>query len=1034
MSNSLTSAGHDLPALSVRRPYLAAVLNLLIIVAGVSALFGVEVRELPDVDRPTVTVGANYPGGSPETIDAEITSKVEGAVARVNGITEVRSSSAQGKFRIRATFNPSVDLVQGANDIREAISRVERELPEGVEDLFVIKADADASPIIQLAVTSDTLSIDAVTQRVEKDIIPALKGVAGVADVQITGSQKRVLRVRVDPMKLAAHGLSIVELTKILRNARYDVPVGNYKSDEQELIVRADASITEPAAIEKLILREHIRLGDVATAFFAPAEPTSITRLNGQRVIGLSIVRRAKSNTVTISQSVARVTAELDSHLKDVSISTTADEAIFIKGAISEVLTSLVLAVIIVVAVLALFLGQLKAALLPAVTIPVSLIGAVAAIWLMGFSLNLITLLALVLATGLVVDDSIVVLENVQRLRSEGLKRHAAAVVGSQQVFFAVMATTATLVCVFLPISFLPSTTGRLFAEFGCVLAVTVCISSFVALSLVPMMAARLSGGGSRKAGFTGRTWRATGQGAADAYTQLIGIVLAAPLLFAGLCCLVFFAAGAVYGTLGEELAPNEDRGVISVWLAAPPAVGLGYTDRQVENVEQILQPYMDDGVAKAVLSVTGKWRTSMGKIITPLADWSQRSLSEGAIASSVQKELSKIPGAWAGVARGNSLGLRNPRGGIRFALTGSNYEAIAEQAKALVLFAERSTPVVENLRVRFSPTQPQLSLSIDRRRAADLGVPLNNLAVTARVLIDHDEVGELMIDDESVPIIVEAATGAISSPMDLQNLYVAASNGGLVQLSQLATLSENVVARKLNRYSQRRVVEISGDLAADATLREAVEAIKRVANDTLPSDYGLIFLGEAAALDDTSYGVSVTYLIAFMIVFLVLVAQFESITSAAVVILTVPFGICAAIYAMTLTGTTINIFSQIGVLMLIGVMAKNAILMVEFADQLRERGMGVYEAAREASIARLRPITMTMLSTVLAGLPLILATGPGAEARAAIGWVVFGGLGLAGMFTLFLTPTLYVLITPTSKPRGETLKQVDAEIAEALD
>lgn len=1034
MSEPLKSTGQGLPAISVRRPYLAAVLNLLVVVAGIAAVFGVEVRELPDVDRPVVTVRANYPGGSPETIDAEITAKVEGAVARVNGISEVRSSSEEGNFRIRATFKPSVDLADAANDVREAVSRIERELPDGIENLSVIKADDDASAIVQLAVTSDRLAIDAVTRKVENEIIPELISISGVADVQITGSQERVLRVRVDPMKLAAYGLSITDVISVLQNARYDVPAGSFKSEEQEVIVRADASVTDPAAIEKLYLRDPVRLGDVATAYFSPAEATSITRLNGRQVVGLGIIRRAQSNTVAISEAVTRAAKRLDERYKDLSIFTTADDAVFIKGAINEVMISLALAIIIVVAVLAAFLGQLRAALIPAVTIPVALIGTVAAIWLMGFSINLITLLALVLATGIVVDDAIVVLENTQKLRGEGMKRRAAAVLGTQQVFFAVIATTATLISVFLPISFLPSTAGRLFAEFGFVLAVTVCISSFVALSLVPMLASALPD--TRPApmhpGPMSRLWRRTGRGVMSVYTAVLDRILVAPLLVIGVCCLAFLLAATVYGGLGEELTPDEDRGLITVRLTGPDGVGLNYTDRQVEKVEQILRPYTQSGVATGILSITGRNDLNRGQVDARLADWSQRTLSEGDIANAVNRDLSAIPGARARVRRGNSLGLRNAGAGIRLALTGSNYEAIADEANKLVLALEQDAPEVENLRVEFRATQPQLSLAIDRSRAADLRVPLENLAATAQVLIDNDEVGELTIDDQRVPIILEAATGTITDPADLRSLYVPASDGSLVQLSQLITLTEKAVPAELDRHGQRRAVEVFGDAAEGTTLRQVVEAIKRVADRELEPGYGLLFLDEAAALDETSSGVAITYAIAFLIVFLVLIAQFESITSALVVILTVPFGICAAIFAMALTGTTINIYSQIGVLLLIGIMAKNAILMVEFADQLRERGMAVYEAAREASIARLRPIAMTMLSTVLAGLPLILAAGPGAEARAAIGWVVFGGLGLAGVFTLFLTPALYALIAGLVQPRTEMAAKVDAELAHA--
>ena len=1026
------SIGQDLPALSVRRPYLAAVFNLLIIVAGLSAIFDIEVRELPDVDRPIVTVRANYPGGSPETIDAEITRKVEGAVARVNGVIEVRSSSEENNFRVRVVFRPSVDLIDAANDVREAVSRVQRELPNGVEDIFVIKADADSRSIVQLVAYSDTLPIEEVTRKIENEIVPELTSIAGVADVRLFGKQERVLRVVIDPVRLASYRMSVSDVINTLKNTRYDVPAGSFKSNEQEVMVRADASVKDPRAIEALIIRNLVRIGDIGSVFFSPAEAESIVRLNGRRVISLGVVRRAQSNTVAIAGDVASLVQKLNSRIKNITIVTTSDDSIFIKGAISEVLISLALAVLIVITVIAVFIGQFRASLIPAVAIPIALIGAVATIWLFGFSLNLITLLALVLATGLVVDDAIVVLENIQRLRSKGVKPRAAAILGTQQVFFAVIATTATLVAVFLPISFLPSTAGRLFGEFGFVLAVTVVISSFVALTIVPMLASHLPVRTQTTKNNSFSPGTVVGKLFISLYARLLKTVLAAPVVFLGICGIILAAAILTYSNLGEELVPEEDRGQITVRLTGPDGVGLDYTDRQVEKVEELLYPIIDKGLAKDVFSITGRFDLNRGQVGTTLVDWSKRTASEGDIAAELNKKLAKIPGVRARVRRGNSLNLRNADGGIRFALTGTNYITIADAAETFAYAIEKNLPQMRNLRVEFRATQPQLSVSIDRRRATDLGVSIEDLAKTIKVLVDKDEVAELTVDDQRIPIILRARAGAIDDPSDLHNLYVSAADGRLVPLSQLITLKENAVAAELDRHGQRRAVEIFGDTAPGYSLRETVNAVQALANKSLPNGIGLLFLDEAAALNETSNGVMITYLVALLIVFLVLVAQFESVTSAVIVLLTVPFGVCAAIFALYFTGTSINIYSQIGVLMLIGIMAKNAILMVEFADQLREAGATVKEAIEKASMIRLRPIVMTMLSTILAGLPLIFGSGPGGEARAAIGWVVFGGLGLAAAFTLLLTPALYVLLAGLFKPRNIEAAAITHELAEA--
>ncbi|MDA7947874.1 MAG: efflux RND transporter permease subunit [Hyphomicrobiaceae bacterium] len=1019
----------DLPALSVRRPYLAAVLNLLIILAGISAIFGVEVRELPDVDRPVVTVRANYPGGSPETIDAEITARVEGAVARVNGVKSVRSSSEEDNFRIRVEFNPSVNLIDAANDVREAVSRVERELPDGVEDVFVIKADSDARPIVQLSAFSDRLTIEDVTRKVEDEIIPDLMSVRGVADVVMFGDRERVLRVVIDPMKLASYKLSVADVVAVLKDARYDVPAGSFESDRQEVLVRANASVTDPKGIEELIVRDPVRIGDVATVSFGPKDALNYVRLNGRTVINLGVVRQAQSNTVSIAKGVRDVVAQLNARFKDLTVQVTRDDSKFIEGAIHEVLISLSLAVLIVVTVIALFVRQFRAALIPAATIPIALIGTVAAIWLLGFSVNLITLLALVLAAGLVVDDAIVVLENIQRLRAQGMASRAAAVLGTRQVFFAVVATTATLVSVFLPISFLPSTAGRLFTEFGVVLSVTVCISSFVALSLVPMLAARLPDKAKQAAGADASAQRAGWL--SRAYASALNAVLAAPLAVVGVCAIIGVGAFLTLLTLGEELVPKEDRGNITVFLTGPDGVGLAYTDRQVEKVEKVLQPLVDDGTITNVFTITGRWDLNRGWVEAPLLDWSKRDVTAGELIAELRKPMQDIPGAQVRIIRRNSLGLRGVGGGIKFALTGSNYTNILEAADKFVLLMEREIPQLKNTRVEFRATQPQISVDINRRRATDLGVSVESLASAIQVLVDKDEVAEITVDDQTVPIIVQATEGAVTNPSDLRRLYVSASDGRLVPLSQLIEFKEDAVAAELDRHGQRRAIEIDADLSGDFSMRDAVDAIRQLALNELPPGIGLLFLNQAAELDETSRGVIITYLVALLVVFLVLVAQFESITSAMVVLLTVPFGICAAIFALALTGTTINIYSQIGILMLIGIMAKNSILMVEFADQLRDQGKSVVEAAREASLVRSRPIVMTMVSTVLAGLPLILGAGPGAESRASIGWVVFGGLGLAAVATLFVTPVLYTLIAGWAKPRVHGTEALEAELAE---
>ncbi|MBY8977105.1 efflux RND transporter permease subunit [Rhodobacteraceae bacterium NNCM2] len=1026
MTDHASKSG-GLPGLSVRRPWLATVMNLLLVIAGLGALMGVEIRELPNIDRPIVSVRANYPGASPTTVDAEVTSLVENAVARVAGVASVRSSSEEGNFRMSVEFRPNRDLADAANDVREAVSRIVQRLPDGVEDLFIVKSEQDARPIIQIGVSSTTDSLDMLTRRVDDQIIPELTAVDGVAEVVLFGERERVIRVAISPERLAAYGISISEVAETLRDAQFDVPVGSFEAGQFEVLVRADATVSEPARIEALILRENVRLGDLADVYFGLATPTSFARLDGRLVLTMGVVRQSASNTVQISADVERTLRRLERQFPDLRFEVSSDDAVFIESAINEVLMTLLLALIIVVAVIWVFLGRIGATLIPAVAIPVALISSISAIWLMGFSINLITLLALVLATGLVVDDAIVVAENIQRRRSEGMGRKAAAVIGTHEVFFAVIATTVTLIAVFIPISLLPSEAGRLFREFGFVLAITVGLSSFVALSLCPVIAAQLSDLGDDK-GLLGPV----GGWLGGLYARLLRPTLAAPLVTVTVFLVVSSTSALVYQSLGEELVPPEDRGQVTIRLQGPDGTGLDYTDRQVEAVEQMALPWVENGVSEGMSSISGRYDLNRGEVGLRLIPWDERTVSQAEIEADLRPKIAELVGAQARIQSSNSLGLRRGSdGGITIALTGSRYPEIAEAATA---FAERMAEIdgIDGVRVQYQATQPQVSIGIDRARAADLDVSMSELSATLRALIDEEEVAELTIDDEAVPVFLQSAAGAIGNPSDLLNLSVRSESGVLVPLMQLVTFSEQGVAAELDRHGQRRAIEIDASVDPSLTMRDAVDRVRALADDNLPPGIGLMLLGEAATLEETSNELTYTYLIAFVVIFLVLVGQFESLTSAAIVMVTVPFGIAAAILALWLTGTTINIFSQIGVLMLIGIMAKNGILMVEFADQLRDQGLSVRQAAEEAARARLRPIAMTLVSTVLAGLPLILGSGAGAEARASIGWVIFGGLGLAAAFTLFLTPAAYLLIAQFSSPRAQAGQTLRAEIEEA--
>ena len=1028
----INSPRDDLPSLSIRRPVLILVVNLLIVLAGLAALTSVEVRELPDVDRPVVTVRVDFPGASPETMDAEVVSLLEGAVARVSGIDRIRSASEENNGRIYIEFRPGTDIDSAAADVREAVSRVTRRLPDRVEQVVVVKADDDAQAVVSLAVLSDSLTEESLTRVVEKDIVPMLIAIDGVADVRLSGNRQRVLRVALDPMRLTSYGLSVGDVALALRQAPFDVPAGSFRSAEQQLIVRADATAVDASQVADIIIRDSVRIDDVANVYFGPEDANSLSRLNGRPVLGLDILRQANSNTIEISAGIMAAVSRINSRFDDLELVATDDQALFIRNSVSQVLITLCLSLLIVVATIWLFIGNLRATLVPAIAIPVSLIGTVAAIWLFGFSINILTLLAVVLATGLVVDDAIVVLENIQRQRAEGLRARAAAVIGTRQVFFAVVATTAVLVSVFVPISFLGGTTGLLFREFGIVLAAAVVISSFVALSLVPAAASRLVKGDNDQR--LPAPLARSGAALALAYKRSLGAALKHPWLI--IAAAVLFAGGAVlaYQALDKELVPSEDRGTLRILATGPDGVGIGYMDRQTEQIETILQPLLDSGEAQGVYTTVGNWDPNRSFLSVPLADWSERERSQQEIAGELRSQLSGIPGARVGIWGGNSLNLRTWGSGLRVAILGNDYDDIFAAAKSYVTAIEERIPELTRPRINFDPTQPQLSVEIDRRRAADLGVDFAGLAATLRVMIDGDELVDLNIDDEAIPILLESASGDINDPSDLVNLYVSAADGGLVPLSSVVTLREEGVATELNRQAQRRAIEIDIERPDSFPLRDAVDELRALAEETLPADVSLMLLGEAAQLEESSSDVAWTYIVALAVIFLVLCAQFEGFTSAVVVTLIVPFGVAAAVLALLMTGTSLNIYSQIGLVLLIGLMAKNSVLVVEFADQLRDKGLNVREAIEQGALRRFRPVTMTMVSTILGALPLILSSGAGAEARASIGWVVFGGLALASGFTLYLTPVLYSLLAPLSKARVAETSRLDAELDHAVE
>lgn len=1024
-------AGRSGTALFVRRPILAFVLSALIVIAGLASLLGVEVRELPNVDRPVISVTTEFPGASPETVDQEITSRIEGAVGRVAGVRSISSNSRFGRSRVTLEFAENADIDVAATDTRDAVARIQNGLPDGAETPRIVKADGDAQPVVRIAVTSSTRSAQDLTRLVEDEIADRLISIDGVADLQVYGDRLPIFRVDIDLMELASRGLTLADLRGALADVAYDAPAGDLSGDRQSINVRTTAAVVSPEAFEALVIRDNVRVGDVARVTLGPAPNETILRANGETGLGLGVVRQATSNTLAISNGVRAAIEELRASLpEDVNIFITSDDAVFISGSIEEVLKTLLLAVAIVVVVIFLFLRDIRATLIPALTMPVALIGTLAAIYLVGFSVNILTLLALVLATGMVVDDAIVVLENIVRRRAEGMGPRAAAVLGTQQVFFAVVTTTATLAAVFVPLSFLPGQAGGLFREFGFTLAIAVGLSSVVALSLCPVLASRMLQ--AEDTGASGGFFGWLG----DRLAALYAWTLAAALNNAFVVVLVaaLFAATAAMMATGirQELTPPEDRAVALLSVSAPQGVSLEYTAAKMREIEALMQPLRDSGEISNLFSISGTGSGSRGFMVMTLAPWNERARSQQEIVGEINAALQGVVGVRAFAIQPNSLGIRGAGRGLTFALTGNDYGQLEEVAEELVRRMGEN-PGFGQVRLEYETTQPQLFIEIDRTRASDLGVEITGLGDALRAVLDGRSVGSVFLDDTSYDIQMLSTATPVNDPGDLENVFVQAGDGQMIPLSSFVRLEERAVAPELEREGQNRSVEISAGLTDAMPLGAALAEVQAIAGEVLEPQNQIVPLAEAATLDETSSGLLLTFGFAILVVFLVLAAQFESFISAVVVMATVPLGIACALIALVLTGLSLNIYSQIGLVMLIGIMAKNGILIVEFANQLRDAGQSVHDAILNASTIRLRPVMMTMISTVLGGVPLILSSAAGAEAREALGWVIVGGLGLATLSTLYLTPVAYLLLARFSVPKVEEESRLMRELDAAV-
>jgi HAE1 family hydrophobic/amphiphilic exporter-1 len=1018
-------------ALFVRRPVLAVVLNLLIVIAGLAAWRGIEVRELPNIDRPVITVRTSYTGATPDTIDKEVTSVIEGAVARTPGVVSISSSSSAGQSQVTVEFDQKTDINVAANDLRDAIGNL-RSLP--TDDNFkpptIVKADANSDAIMRLAVTSSTLSIQDLTRIVNDTIVTRLAAVDGVADVQVFGDRDPIVQIIIDPNALAAHGLTIADLNTALGDVTLDAPAGTISDANRTLLVRADASAKSAEEIGDVQINPQTRVSDVADVVFGPADKTTSLRIDGMTGVGLGIVRQARANTLDISAGVGKAIERWRS-LPPGSPAIPRTMPSY-RGAIHEVLITLLIASAIVIGIIYLFLQSLRATFIPAVTVPIALIGTLAAMWVVGFSINVLTLLALVLATGLVVDDAIVVIENISRQRSLGLGPRAAAVLGTRQVFLAVLATTATLAAVFIPISFFPGLTGSLFSEFGFVLAFAVTLSCVVALTLSPMLASRLIGDreAQHRHNAVGRRVAAFGERIIHLYARLLDAALKAPMVVIVAAVLFAGAAVAAFNLLPSELTPNEDRGFIPISISVPQGSTVDYTEAQMKLVEQAAAPLLKSGEATSIFAIARN-NGNGGFMFLTLAPWGKRSRTQAEITSQINRELQQIPGVQVFARTANSLGIRGGGQGLQFAITGTDYDQLAGVADKLVQAMEKD-PAFDRVQLNYDTTQPQMAIKIDRQRATDVGISVDTISAAVQTILSGKDLGNYYIGDDPIEILAKVPDGMVQDSSALDNLQLRTKDGKMVPLSSLVSFQESAVAPSLPRQDQRRAIPIGATLGEGIDLRQAMNELQTLAAGILPANNSLVFTGEAKELNSATSGVVQTFVFALVIVLLVLAGQFESFASAFILIATVPFGLAAAVFAILITHGSINIYSEIGLVMLVGLMSKNGILIVEFANQLRDAGQSVRDAVRNAALIRLRPVVMTMIATVLGGLPLVLRGGAGSEARHALGWVIVGGLGLATLATLFLTPVVYELLARFAKPRVAEEQRLTRELEDA--
>ena len=1004
----------------IRRPVFATVLSLVLTLLGVVSFQRLTVREYPKIDEPVVTVETKYLGASAEIIESQVTKPLEDSIAGIEGVDVLTSISRAEQSQITVRFKLERDPDGAASDVRDRVARVRARLPQEVDEPVIAKVEADANPIIWLAFSSDTRSPLEVSDIANRIVKPRLQTLPGAADVRVFGERKYSMRIWIDPDRLAGFRLTTVDVEEAIRRQNVEVPAGRIESREREFTVVSQTDLQRVQQFEDIVVRTvngyPVRLRDVARVAVAPLNERTIVRFNGRNAVSLGLIKQATANPLTLAQALKKELPNLQRELPDgVMVQIANDNTLFIERSVEAVYRTIAEAVLLVALVIFVFLGTVRASLIPLVTIPVCLVTTFALMFALGFSVNTLTLLALVLAIGLVVDDAIVVLENIYRHIEEGMAPMAAAFRGTREVGFAVVAMTLTLAAVYAPVAFTTGRTGRLFVEFALTLAGAVLVSGFVALTLSPMMCSRLLKHDPKPGLLTRGIERVLG-GITSAYAASLRATLRVRWLVVLVGLAVAGASWWLWTGTKKELAPLEDRGTILAIISGPDGASIDFTDRYARRIEGIAGsiPEVD-----RIFVVSGNPSVTQGISFMRMVDWNDRERRVPEILKELQPRLLGIPGVLAFAVAPPSLGQSPRERPINVVVVSSDPYDKLQQVVQPLLRELQGWQGLQGVDSDLRLNKPEIKVAVDRERAADAGVQVEVVGRALETALGGRVVTRFKREGEQYDVIVQLDARQRNSPDDISNIFVRGRNDAMVPLSSLVAVRESVSPRELNHFGQRRAVTITANLASGTSLGEAVEHIETVAAKHLKPGYALDYNGLTREFKVSSSTLLVTFGLALAFIYLVLAAQFESFIDPFIIMLTVPLSMTGALALLQWTGGTMNVYSQIGLITLVGLITKHGILIVEFANQARDAGTPLREAAVEAARLRLRPILMTTGAMVLGAVPLALASGPGAESRQQIGMVIVGGMTFGTLLTLFVVPTVYTLVA-RSRPRRQ--------------